>query len=65
MEMRPTIYTCWKIVFANVRKWGSARTLKNENLVSNEGILLGNIVCKEGYLMDPQRIEAIQHASCP
>jgi len=28
-------------------------------------ILLGHIVCKERLLMDPQKIEAIQHANRP
>jgi hypothetical protein len=29
------------------------------------GILLGHIMCKERLLMDPQKIEVIQHANCP
>jgi hypothetical protein len=39
--------------------------LEKYNFGVQSRIFLGHIMCKEGLLMNPQKIEAIQHANHP
>jgi hypothetical protein len=50
---------CW------CRKLGINLNLEKCSFNVQLRILLSHIICKEGLLMDPQKIEAIQHVSHP